>query len=157
MSDEVDVLLADAQATEALGAALATLDTPGLITLEGVLGAGKTTLVRGFLRGLGHGASVKSPTYTLVEPYRVGDRDIYHMDLYRLADPGELEELGVRDYFAATAWVLVEWPDRGAPILPPPDLDIRLRPEGEGRCATLRARSQLGRTWMDTLRERGYI
>lgn len=157
MSDVVDVLLADAQATEALGAALATLEIPGLITLEGVLGAGKTTLVRGFLRGLGHDGSVKSPTYTLVEPYCVGGRDIYHMDLYRLADPDELEELGVRDYFAAAAWVLVEWPDRGAPILPPPDLDMRLQPEGDGRCATLTARSDLGRTWMDTLREHGYI
>lgn len=157
MSDEVEVLLADAVATEALGAGLATLDPPGLITLQGVLGAGKTTLVRGFLRGLGHVGSVKSPTYTLVEPYRVGGRDIYHMDLYRLADPDELEELGVRDYFAVEAWVLVEWPDRGAAILPPPDLDIRLHLEGEGRRATLAGRSDLGQAWLDTLRGRGYI
>ena len=157
MSAEADVLLADAAATEELGARLATLDPPGLITLEGVLGAGKTTLVRGFLRALGHEGSVKSPTYTLVEPYRVAGRDIYHMDLYRLVDPDELEELGVRDYFAAAAWILVEWPERGEPVLPAPDLCIRLQPEGEGRRACLDARSDLGRAWIEALIGHGYI
>lgn len=157
MSDEFEVILADAPATEALGARLAALEPPGLITLEGVLGAGKTTLVRGLLRALGHEGSVKSPTYTLVEPYRVGGRDIYHMDLYRLVDPEELEELGVRDYFVGAAWILVEWPERGAPVLPTPDLSIRLVPAGEGRRALLSARSELGEAWLETLRRDAYI
>jgi len=157
MTAEVDVPLPDVEATEALGASLANLQPPGLITLEGVLGAGKTTLVRGFLRALGHAGSVKSPTYTLVEPYRVAGRDVYHMDLYRLADPEELEELGVRDYFAATAWVLVEWPERGEPVLPTPDLTVRLATEGEGRRARIVARSALGEDWLRTLRDHGYI
>ncbi len=157
MTAEVDVLLADVAATEALGASLATLQPPGLITLEGVLGAGKTTLVRGFLRALGHEGSVKSPTYTLVEPYCVAGHDVYHMDLYRLVDPAELEELGVRDYFAAEAWILVEWPERGEAVLPAPDLTIRLAPEGEGRRACLGARSDLGRAWLKALIRHGYI
>lgn len=157
MSTEIDVLLTDAAATETLGASLASLNTPGLITLEGVLGAGKTTLVRGFLRALGHEGSVKSPTYTLVEPYRVGGREVFHMDLYRLVDPDELEELGVRDYFAGEAWILVEWPERGAPVLPAPDLTIRLLPEGEGRRARLGGVSGLGQAWLEALAGSGYI
>ena len=157
MSAELDRVLADAVATEALGAHLAALEPPGLITLEGVLGAGKTTLVRGFLRALGHEGSVKSPTYTLVESYRVAGRDIYHMDLYRILDPDELEELGVRDYFDAEAWILVEWAERGQPVLPAPDLTIRLTPEGEGRRASLCGRSELGEAWIDALSRDGYI
>lgn len=157
MSADLEIVLADASATEALGARLAALQPAGLITLEGVLGAGKTTLVRGFLRALGHEGSVKSPTYTLVEPYRVAGRDIYHMDLYRLLDPDELEELGVRDYFAGEAWVLVEWPERGVPVLPTPDLTIRLAPAGEGRRASLCALSERGEAWLETLSMDGYI
>lgn len=157
MTAEFDMPLADAAATEGLGAILATLTPPGLITLKGVLGAGKTTLVRGFMRALGHEGSVKSPTYTLVEPYRMAGCEVYHMDLYRLVDPDELEELGVRDYFASAAWVLVEWPERGEPVLPAPDLTIRLAPENEGRRATLSACSELGEAWLRTLSRHGYI
>jgi len=93
----------------------------------------------------------------LVEPYRVAGRDLYHMDLYRLLDPDELEELGVRDYFAGQAWILVEWPERGEAVLPAPDLTIRLAPEGEGRRASLCARSELGEAWLAALGRHGYI
>jgi len=157
MSDRAALWLPDAAATEALGAWLSGLDGAGLVALEGDLGAGKTTLVRGFLRALGHVGSVRSPTYTLVEPYRIGDCDVFHLDLYRLVDPEELEELGVRDYFASAAWILVEWPERGAGILPEPDLRIHLRPEREGRAAALEAASARGRKWLAALRAAGHV
>ena len=157
MSDRATVWLPDAAATEALGAQLAGLDDAGLVALEGDLGAGKTTLVRGFLRALGHPGHVRSPTYTLVEPYRIGACDVFHLDLYRLADPEELEELGVRDYFAGTAWILVEWPERGAGILPEPDLRIHLRPEREGRAAALEAVSARARGWLRALNAAGHV
>lgn len=151
MSLQTQWFLPDADATEALGARLAQLTPPGFVTLEGVLGAGKTTFVRGFLRALGHVGSVRSPTYTLVEPYRLGEVDIVHMDLYRLTDPAELEELGVRDYFGAGTWVFVEWPERGAGVLPKPDLRLKLAPEGHGRRAEAVAAGPLGRNWLQQL------
>ncbi|BAZ94873.1 tRNA (N6-adenosine(37)-N6)-threonylcarbamoyltransferase complex ATPase TsaE [Thiohalobacter sp. COW1] len=121
-------------AMEAFGARLAQALPPGLqIHLQGDLGAGKTTLVRGFLRGLGHSGRVKSPTYTLIEPYRIGERQLYHLDLYRLADPEELEFLGIRDLFDPGVTSLIEWPERGAGLLPPPDLLIRIEHLPAGR------------------------
>jgi tRNA threonylcarbamoyladenosine biosynthesis protein TsaE len=137
--------LADAAAMEALGARLARSLSAGIVYLQGELGTGKTTLVRGLLRGLGHTGKVRSPTYTLVEPYRFADRAVYHLDLYRLASPKELEWLGLRDMLAEHALLLVEWPERGSGILPAADLTIAIAYAGEGRRVTLEAATAAGR------------
>lgn len=129
--------LADDAATEALGGALAKRVADGVVWLQGDLGAGKTTLVRGWLRALGHVGAVKSPTYTIVEPYRLDDQPIYHFDLYRLADAEELEMIGGRDYFDENALCLVEWPQRAGAALPKPTLVVTLTPSAGGREATL--------------------
>lgn len=137
----IDVHLGDADATERLGAALAThlWRRPGAVVfLEGNLGAGKTTLARGLLRALGVQGAIKSPTYTLLEPYEVDGRQILHMDLYRLQDAEELIGLGVHDYAPAQSYWLVEWPDRGAGQLPPADLHIELALDGAARLARLK-------------------
>ena len=104
-----------------------------LVFLEGQLGAGKTTLVRGLLRSLGHTGSVKSPTYTLLEPYEVAGRNIYHFDLYRIGDSEELDFIGIDELLDADALKLIEWAEKGAARLPAPDVTIRLSLEGEGR------------------------
>lgn len=105
---------------EQLGAALAPCCGAGsVLFLDGELGVGKTTLVRGFLRGMGYPDRVKSPTYTLIEPYAVGATNVYHLDLYRVGDPDELEFLGIRDLVAEESTLLVEWPERGEGMLPP--------------------------------------
>lgn len=144
-------LLANAEATEALGAQLAQAITPGIIYLNGDLGAGKTTLARGFMRGLGHTGKVRSPTYTLVEPYELETCRVYHMDLYRLADAEELEWLGLRDMLAEAALLLVEWPERGSGFLPSADLTIDLEYTGDGREARLLAVTPVGQHWLDSM------
>ena len=137
--------LPDEASTLAWGARLARrFEPPFRVHLVGELGAGKTTLSRGILRGLGHEGSVKSPTYTLVEPYRLGELDLFHFDLYRVSDPEELAYIGIEDYFTAPALVLVEWPDRGVDWLPPPDLRCQLTVSGNGRQLCLEPTSGKG-------------
>lgn len=134
----MEVQLADPDAQLAFGARLGRLlPTRLVVYLEGDLGAGKTTLVRGVLRGLGHQGSVRSPSYTLIEPYELAGVRVYHLDLYRLADPEELEYLGLRDISAEEAILLIEWPERGGGALPPPDLMVQIRFQGKGRHLSL--------------------
>ncbi len=141
--------------TEKLGRELARLakeSGQGLtVFLDGDLGMGKTTLSRGVIRGLGHKGAVKSPTYTIVEPYEDLTPPAYHFDLYRLGDPEELEYMGIRDYFNGQSICLIEWPERGEGLLPAPDLEVHLEYQGEGRSAVVRAGSELGASLLNEL------
>jgi len=135
--------LPDEAATLAFGRELAGLlsaadgyNRDATVHLHGGLGAGKTTLVRGILRGMGFAGPVKSPTYTLLEPY--DELLVFHFDLYRIADSRELDFIGIDDLLAAKAIKLIEWPERGAPRLPPPDLSLFLRVGGDGRHVEVR-------------------
>ena len=133
------------QAMQALGAKLAkACQSHGVIYLKGELGTGKTTLVRGLLRGLGHEGAVKSPTFSLVEPYTVNGVHIYHFDLYRLSDPEELEFMGLRDYFSAESLCLIEWPQQGGDRVPPADVLIELEHAGSARDLQISALSPHG-------------
>jgi tRNA threonylcarbamoyladenosine biosynthesis protein TsaE len=134
--------LDDEAATEAWGARLAARLTPGAVVfLQGDLGAGKTTLVRGVLRGLGHTGSVKSPTYTLLEPYDLPRFVVYHFDFYRIVNSQELDFIGVDELVDSHAVKLVEWPERVVDRLPVADWVVRMRVEGEGRRIEIERRS----------------
>lgn len=152
-SDSRSTFLGDEAATLKLGASLGTALSDwseGLVIfLEGDLGAGKTTFCRGVLRGLGHSGAVKSPTYTLVEPYEFDDRTLNHFDLYRLGDPEELEYMGIRDYFKAGDVCIIEWPERGAGVLPEPDLRITVNVEGRGRRFRWQSETSNGSHWLN--------
>ena len=144
----VDLNLADEAATEALGAAIAAGVAPGrVLHLKGDLGSGKTTVVRGLLRALGYAGRVKSPTYTLVEPYTLSRLHLYHFDLYRLKNENEWRDSGFQEYFNADSACAVEWPERAGALLPPPDLEVRLEFAGDGRRALLS-----GDAWLSLLR-----
>ena len=136
--------LPDPEATDALGRALAPLMHPGmLVTLDGPLGSGKTALVRSLLHALGHAGRVRSPTYTLVEPYELALGAVYHFDFYRFAQSKEADDAGFREYFDGHALCLVEWPERARAWLPRADLAIRWLPATQGRTVMLAARPGL--------------
>jgi tRNA threonylcarbamoyladenosine biosynthesis protein TsaE len=130
---------------EAVGKRLAGVLRPGMMVhLQGELGIGKTTLVRGVLHGLGHAGAVKSPTYTLVEPYVLSGSVIYHFDLYRIVEPEDLELIGIRDYVDGRAICLVEWPERGSDFLAVPDLLVTIRQQDHARELEVSARTAAG-------------
>jgi tRNA threonylcarbamoyladenosine biosynthesis protein TsaE len=134
-----------AAAMEILGQHFAQMcQAPMVIYLQGDLGSGKTTLARGFLRGLGHFGKVKSPTYTLVESYHLADYIVYHFDLYRLSDPEELDYLGVRDYLEDKVICLIEWAARGQGYIPLPDVEIEIHYQATGRLINFVAHSTQG-------------
>ena len=141
--------LPDETSTIAVGTELAKaikndLNQGVIVFLNGELGAGKTTLTRGFIRGMGHEGNVKSPTYTLVEPYELPPWQVYHFDLYRLADPEELEFMGIREYFNRHSCCFIEWPEKAAGFISEPDLIIHLSYQGEQRHIDLQASSSIG-------------
>jgi tRNA threonylcarbamoyladenosine biosynthesis protein TsaE len=148
----------DPDETRAIGARLARvllsagLQEPFIVGLKGDLGAGKTTLVGGLLAAFGHDGPARSPTYPLIEPYRLAGRDVYHCDLYRLRDPDELEDLGLRDLLAGSSILLVEWPERAGDRLREPDLHLHLEYTDAGRQVTLAASSDAGRKVLAALR-----
>jgi len=160
----LEYALADDQATQDLGSALAkALDqandsktkSHGLIFLNGELGAGKTTFSRGFLRFFGHTNAVKSPTYTLVEPYELESVSVYHFDLYRLTDQEEFYYLGFEDYFTSNSICLIEWPEKAGDFLPCCDIDINIRIKDEERVTTLESRTVLGAHVLELMKRAG--
>lgn len=153
------ILLNSAEETEKYAAKLGSLiDAPATIYLEGQLGAGKTTFVKGLLRGLGYEGLVKSPTYTLVELYPIHDHLIVHADLYRIKDPYELEEMGFRDYFTEKTITLIEWASYAGDWLPKPLLLCKLKmpADGKGRLLEIQTLLPLNKmpkklqAWFDT-------
>lgn len=150
----ITIDLPDEAATLSLGARLAQVLKPGwVVYLQGDLGAGKTTLVRGILRALGYAGRVKSPTYTLLESYALSKFTLQHYDLYRMIDPREWLDAGFRDDCNASTICLVEWPEKAAGLLPRPDVVIQLTVAGEGRTARIDAPSPKGRKEMQAWQE----
>ena len=140
--------LADEDATvacgELFGRTVSELGGGAVVYLDGQLGAGKTTFCRGVLQAFGHSGAVKSPTYTLVEPYELPEQCVYHFDLYRLGDPQELEFMGIREYFDGRSICLIEWPQRGEGCLAKADILLELSADKGGRNLLLRAQTAHG-------------
>ena len=137
---------------EKIAQAICQINAPLLIFLSGDLGAGKTTLSRGILAGLGHKGSVKSPTYTLVEPYDLDIGKVFHFDLYRLVDPEELYDIGFDDYLSEAQLCMVEWPDKGGSLVPKADISLQINSNGTGREVILTAQTSLGSQCVNPLR-----
>jgi tRNA threonylcarbamoyladenosine biosynthesis protein TsaE len=151
----LNLKLPDEAATLRLGEALAAGIAPGrVLHLRGDLGAGKTTLARGLLRALGYPGRVKSPTYTVVEPYRLSSLNLYHFDFFRFHDRNEWVSSGFRDYFGPEAACIVEWPERAGDLLQPPDLDLLLEIDGEARRALMESCTPAGAAWLASLPSR---
>ena len=151
---KIDLVIRSEEQMLALGSALAdALAGHGAVHINGQLGAGKTTLSRGILRGMGHTGSVKSPTFTLVEPYTIGEGQVFHFDLYRLVEPDELEYIGVDDYFAADSLCLIEWPEKASGFLPEHDLDIGIDVSGETRNIHIWGRTAHGNRVCEALKK----
>ena len=135
-----------------LGAKLAEgLAGQGAVFIRGDLGAGKTTLCRGLIQSMGHDGAVKSPTFTLVEPYELDGIEISHFDLYRLSDPGELDYIGIDEYFGEGRLCLVEWPEKADGFLPQQDLTIAIDVSGETRNISIQAHTAHGEAVCDAL------
>jgi len=152
----IEFALTCAEATETLGSALAHAfpgapAAPVSFHLDGDLGAGKTTCVRSFLRTLGVSGLIRSPTFTLVETYRLAELTAVHVDLYRITAAPEVEELGLRDFLRAGCLLLVEWPSKGASALPRPDLELALSFAEPGRLARMHAQGPIGEEWLANL------
>jgi tRNA threonylcarbamoyladenosine biosynthesis protein TsaE len=144
--------LPDEKAMLAFGADLSVAcNEAAVIFFYGNLGAGKTTIARGFLRGKGYSGKVKSPTYTLVEPYEIESQKIFHFDLYRIKNPGELEYIGLQDYVSESAICLVEWPQNGLEELLSADLCIHINSFMDGRQVRVEAVSELGQKILEHL------
>jgi tRNA threonylcarbamoyladenosine biosynthesis protein TsaE len=149
----LELKLPSPESTLRLGEALAAGAAAGrVLFISGDLGAGKTTLVRGLLRGLGYAGRAKSPTYALVEPYSLSSLDLYHFDFYRFKDRSEWLNSGFREHFNPGSLCVVEWPEKAGDLLLPPDLHVFLEFDGEARRARLEARSEAGRSWLSSLR-----
>lgn len=150
--DQQGVILEDEADTVAFGALVASAcEGSGVIFLHGNLGMGKTTLCRGVLNALGHHGRVKSPTYTLVEPYELDAGTVYHFDLYRLGEPEELEFMGIRDYLSEKALVLIEWPEKGQGILPLADIELTFDMSGTGRVVYWESKTEHGECCVNRL------
>jgi tRNA threonylcarbamoyladenosine biosynthesis protein TsaE len=154
--NQMQILLEDEQKMQVFGEKIAQvigqINAPLLILLNGDLGAGKTTLSRGILKGLGHRGAVKSPTYTLVEPYDLEVGKVFHFDLYRLVDPEELYDIGFNDYLSESQLCMIEWPDKGGSLLPKADISLQINSNGTGRQVILTAQTSLGSQCVNELR-----
>ena len=154
--NQMQILLEDEQKMQVFGEKIAQvigqINAPLLILLNGDLGAGKTTLSRGILNGLGHRGSVKSPTYTLVEPYDLEVGKVFHFDLYRLVDPEELYDIGFNDYLTESQLCMIEWPGKGGSLLPKADISLQINSNGTGRQVILTAQTSLGSQCVNELR-----